>query len=64
MIGISIWEIDTGDRQSYNGISVGISIWDMGYRYGILYHIDMVILDIDVGYGLMMWEITVSIWSS
>jgi hypothetical protein len=24
----------------------------------------MVILDIDMGYGLLMWEITVSIWSS
>ena len=36
---------------------MGISIWNMGYRYGIwwidmvIYHIDMVILDIDVGYG-------------
>ena len=27
-----------------------------------IYHIDMVILDIDVGYGLMIWEMTVSIW--
>jgi len=27
----------------------------------IIYHIDMVILDIDMGYGLMMWEMTVSI---
>ena len=24
----------------------------------------MVILDIDMGYGLMIWEMTVSIWSS
>jgi hypothetical protein len=24
----------------------------------------MFILDIDLGYGLMMWEVTVSIWSS
>jgi hypothetical protein len=30
----------------------------------IIYHIDMVILDIDMGYGLMIWEMTVSIWSS
>ena len=47
-----------------------ISIWDMGYRFGIryivmlMYHIDMAVLDIDVGYGLMIWEMTVSIWSS
>jgi len=54
-----------------NGISIGISICDMGYRCGIryidmvIYHIDMVVLDIDMGYGLMMWEMTtVSIWSS
>ena len=24
----------------------------------------MVILDIDIGYGLMIWEMTVSIWIS
>jgi hypothetical protein len=30
----------------------------------VIYHIDMFILDIDLGYGLMMWEVTVSIWSS
>jgi len=30
----------------------------------VVYHIDMVILDIDMGYGLMIWERTVSIWSS
>jgi len=42
----------------------------MGYRYGIryidmvIYHIDMVILDIDLGHGLMIWEMTVSISSS
>jgi hypothetical protein len=29
-----------------------------------IYHIDMVILDIDMGYGLMIWEMTVSIRSS
>ena len=52
------------------GISIGISIWVMGYRYGsrcidmVMYHDDMVILDIDMGYGLMIWEMTVSIWSS
>ena len=47
---------------------MGISIWHMGYRYGIryidavIYHIDMVILDIDKGCGLMIWEMTVLIW--
>ena len=30
----------------------------------VVYHIDMVILDIDMGYGLMIWELTASIWSS
>jgi hypothetical protein len=44
----------------------GKSIWDMLYRYGymVIYHIDMVILDIDMGDGLMIWEMTVSIRSS
>jgi hypothetical protein len=70
---ISIWQIDMGDRygrSDINGISIGISMWDMGYRFWIryidmvVYHIDMVILDIDMGYGLMIWKMTVSIWSS
>jgi hypothetical protein len=54
-------------------------IWHIDLRYGILclvylcdvylyviYHIDMVILDVDMGYGLlvMVWEMTVSIRSS
>ena len=30
----------------------------------VIYHIDMVILNIDMGYGLMIWEMTVSIRSS
>ena len=30
----------------------------------VIHHIDMVILDVDMGYGLMLWEMTVSIWSS
>jgi hypothetical protein len=30
----------------------------------VIHHIDMVILDIGMGYGLMIWEMTVSIWSS
>ena len=67
---ISIWEIDMGDRygrSDIHEISIGISIWDVGSQFGIwcmdeiIYHIDMVILDIDMGYGLMMWEMTVSI---
>jgi hypothetical protein len=29
----------------------------------VIYHIDMVILGIDMGYGLMIWEMTISIWS-
>jgi hypothetical protein len=40
----------------------GISIWDVVLRHGYLPH--TVILDIDMGYGLMIWEMTVSIWSS
>ena len=42
----------------------------MGYRYGIwfidmvIHHIHIVILDIHMGYGLMIWEMTVSIWTS
>jgi len=65
--------IDTGDRyggSDINEISMGTSIWDLGYRYGIwyvamvIYHIDTVILDIDMGYGLMIRKMTVSIWSS
>jgi hypothetical protein len=57
-------------RSDINDTSIGISIWDMGYRYGIWYidmvnhHIDMVIPEIDMGYGLMIWEMTVSMWSS
>ena len=66
-------EIDMGyryGRSDINEISIGMSIWDMCYRYGIryidmvIYHIDMVILDIDMGYGLMIWEMTVSRLSS
>ena len=30
----------------------------------VIYHIDMVILDIDMEYGLMTWEMTVSIRST
>jgi len=61
---------DRYERSDINGISTGVSIWDMGYRFGlrysdmVIYHIDMVILDIDMGYGLMMWEMTVTIRSS
>jgi hypothetical protein len=45
-------DIDMGDRY-------GRSIWEID---GI-YHIDMVNMNIDVGYGLMIWEMGVSIWS-
>ena len=47
-------------RSDINEISIGTSIWDMCYRYGMWYidmiicHIDMVILDIDMGYELMI----------
>jgi hypothetical protein len=59
--GISIWDIDMAYRMGHidiNGKSTWVSIWDMRYRYGIWYidmvihHIDMVILDFDIGYGL------------
>jgi len=42
-------------RSDINEISIGLSKWNMVYRYGIwyidmvIYHIDMVILDIDMG---------------
>jgi hypothetical protein len=61
---------DRYERSDINEISIGLSIWNMGYRFGIryidmvIYHIGMVILDIDRGYGLMIWEMTVLIWSS
>jgi hypothetical protein len=32
----------------------------MGYFVRVIYYIDMVILDFDMGYGLMIWEMTVS----
>jgi len=57
-------------RSHINKISIGLSTWNMVHRYGIrytdmvIYHIDMVILDIDMGCGLMIWEMTVWIWSS
>ena len=56
---MSIWDIDMGYQYGIldiNEISIMVSIWNMGYRYGIWYidmvthHIDMVILDIDMGY--------------
>jgi len=46
---------DRYGRSEINEISMGISIWNIVYRYGIRYtdmvidHIDMVILDIDMG---------------
>jgi hypothetical protein len=59
---------DRYGRSDINGIPIRMSIWNMGYRYRmwsidmVIYHINMVILDIDMGYGLMSWETTVSIW--
>jgi len=29
----------------------------------VIYNIDMFILDIDMEYGFMIWDMTVSIWS-
>ena len=57
-------------RSDIDEISMGISIWDIDYRHRIwyidmlIYHIDMVTLDMYMGYGLMIWEMTDSIWSS
>jgi hypothetical protein len=48
-------------RSNINEISIGISVCDMGYRCWmwnidmVIYHLDMVIRDIDMGYGLMIW---------
>jgi hypothetical protein len=45
-------------------------MWNLGYQYRIryidmvLYHIAMVIMDIDMGYDVMIWKMTVSIWLS
>jgi hypothetical protein len=45
-------------RSDNNEISIGILMWDMGYKYGIgdidmvICHIDIVIQDMDMGYGL------------
>ena len=53
---ISMREIDVGDRYGrldINEISIGIPIWETIYRY-VIHYIDMDILDIDMGYGLMM----------
>jgi len=69
MIGISIWDIDMGYRISMR--SIWVSIWNMGYRYygmryidTVIHHIDEVILDINMGCGISIWQMTVSILSS
>jgi len=51
---LSIWEIDMGGRFGRSDIGM------------VNHHIVMVILNIDMGYGLrvMMWEMSVSIRSS
>jgi hypothetical protein len=57
-------------RSDINATSMGSSIWNMLYRHGkwdidmVIHHIDLVILDIDMGYGLVIWEMVVSILSS
>jgi hypothetical protein len=54
-----IWMMDIG-----YGISTWVSLWDMDDGYGIWYidmvihHIDMVILDIDMGYGYDVASVT------
>jgi len=66
----SIWAIDIYGRSDVNEISIGLSICNMGCRCKIRYidmvihQIDMIILDIDMRYGLMIWDMTVSIRSS
>jgi len=42
---------------------MGYGIWDR-YVDMVIQNIDMVILDIDIGYGISLWEMTVSILSS
>jgi hypothetical protein len=49
---ITIWDIHMGDRyvrSDINEISIGMTIWDMGDD-----SIDMVILDIDMGYHVTL----------
>jgi len=70
-------DIDMGYRYGHrygisdiNEVSIWVSIWNMGYRYGIWYidmvihHIDIFILDIEMGCGISICEMTVSILSS
>ena len=54
--GISIWDFDRSIDIGY-----AISMLDIDM---VIHHIDMVILDIDMGYGISIWEMTVSILSS
>jgi len=61
---------DRYGRSDINEISIGSSIWNISCRFRIryvnmiIYHIDMVILEIDMGDGVMIWEMIVSIRSS
>jgi len=51
--GRSIWEI--GHKWDIDGVvdmEYGLSIWDTNIEM-VVYHIDMVILNIDMGYGIM-----------
>ena len=61
---------DRYGRSDIDGISMGILIWNTVYRYGkwdidiVIYHIGMVMLDISMEYWLMIWEMTLLMWSS
>jgi hypothetical protein len=46
---------DRYGRSDIYGISTRISIWDMGYRYGIWYN-DMVICHIDMVIWISIWD--------
>jgi hypothetical protein len=58
---------DRYKRSDINEILIGFSTWDTVYRYWIRYIdvvsylIDIVIRDIDIGYVLMIWVMTISI---
>ena len=58
----SKWEVGyTWDIDVDYGLSILHVIWQIDM---VFYHIHMVILDINMGYGLMISETKVSIWSS
>ena len=49
---------DRYGRSDINEMSIGISIWDMGYRCRIWY-IDMVIYHIDMVSWMSIWDMGV-----